>query len=146
MTDNEDVGISPLHEVRDTKFKPGQSGNPAGRPKGSSKAKSRMRTTLTKLYTLEADAIELLRQNMSGKDKEGNKVSAPSKDKMDSAKYVLKAITEFNSMCLKEESLIIDVRDRGKVEDADNMEQESAAPATEAGFFSMEMPTEAVKH
>lgn len=139
----EDVGVSPLEEARDTRFQKGKSGNPAGRPKGSGKAKSRMRTTLTKLYSIESEAIELIRQSMTGKDKDGNPVKDPSKEKVDMAKFVVKAIESLNNTCLREEMAIINVRDKGNNDGADELENNQAAPvATASGAFSMDMPPE----
>lgn len=143
----EDVGVSPLEEERDTRFQKGKSGNPAGRPKGSGKAKSRMRTTLTKLYSIESEAIELIRQSMTGKDKDGNPVKDPSKDKVDMAKFVVKAIESLNNTCLREEMAIINVRDKGNNEGADELESNQSTPvATASGAFSMDMPPEETKH
>lgn len=145
MSEIEDVGISPLEEARDTKFKPGKSGNPAGRPKGSGRAKSRMRTTLTKLYSIESEAIELIRQSMTGKDAKGDPVSKPpTKDKVDMAKFVIKAIESFNNTCLREEMAIIGVRDKGNEAGADELasNQEDGLDATKTGAFSLDMETQ----
>jgi len=139
----EDVSESPLEEVHSTKFKPGQSGNPAGRPKGSGKAKSRMRTTLAKLYSIEGEAVEMIRQSLTGKDKDGNPVPEPAKDKVDMAKFVVKAIESFNNTCLREEMAIIGVRDKGNTDGANELESNQQAPvATASGAFSMDMPTQ----
>lgn len=135
--DKEEVDESPLHSTR---FQPGQSGNPAGRPKGSGKAKSRMRTTLKKLYEIESDAVELLRQSMTGKDKNGNPVSAPAKDKVDMAKFVVKAIESYNNTCLREEMAIIGIRDKGNEKGADELESNQASEKAEnSGTFSMDL-------
>jgi hypothetical protein len=135
----ESVDESPLHSTR---FQPGQSGNPAGRPKGSGKAKSRMRTTLKKLYDIEGDAVELLRQSMTGKDKNGNPVSAPPKDKVDMAKFVVKAIESYNNTCLREEMAIIGIRDKGNESGADELARnQSTEPANASGTFSMDLET-----
>lgn len=134
----EDVGESPLH---DTRFQPGVSGNPAGRPKGSKRARSKMRGTLTKLYAIEEDAIELIRQEMTGKDKDGNKVDPPAKNKVDMAKFIVKAIESLNNTCLREEMAIMGVRDKNK-ENADELEANQAITehATDSGMFSLDMP------
>lgn len=143
MSDNEfseEIDESPLHSTR---FQPGQSGNPAGRPKGSGKAKSRMRTTLKKLYEIEGDAVELLRQSMTGKDKNGNPVSAPAKDKVDMAKFVVKAIESYNNTCLREEMAIIGVRDKGNENGADELERnQQLETADKSGTFSMDLAPE----
>lgn len=148
MSDIEDIGVSPLSEAHSTKFQPGKSGNPAGRPKGSGKAKSRMRTTLTKLYSIESDAIELIRQSMTGKDKDGIAVTkAPTKEKVDMAKFVIKAIESLNNTCLREEMAIIGIRDKGNESGASELEsnQEVGLDATKTGVFSLDMESE-TKH
>ncbi|ANA49248.1 hypothetical protein PMW_123 [Pseudomonas phage phiPMW] len=106
--EDEDVGESPLHAGH---FKPGQSGNPAGRPKGTkNKPRSKMRVTLEKLYTIQDDAIETIRHELTGKDKDGNPVKAPPKTKVDMAKFVVKAIESYNNTCLAEETKILNVK------------------------------------
>lgn len=144
---SEDVSVSPLEEARNGRFQAGVSGNPAGRPKGSGKPKSRMRTTLKKLYDIEGDAVELIRQSMTGKDKDGNKVEAPPKEKVEMAKFVVKAIESYNNTCLREEMAIIGVRDKGNSESADELEaNQQSELATESGAFSLDMPTPTTQH
>lgn len=139
---HESVGESPLV---DTRFQPGTSGNPGGRPKGSkNKPRSRMRTSLEKLYTINDDAIEILRQQMTGKDSNGVKVPAPSKEKVDMAKFVVKAIESYNNTCLREEMAILGVRDKnqeGASDLSENQEDKTPPPA-----FSMDMPDETPIH
>lgn len=142
--EEEDISVSPLHEAveaRDTRFKPGQSGNPKGRPKGSGKAKSRMRTTLKELYGIQGDAIEILRISMTGFDSNGRPAEAP-KDKVDMAKFVVKAIESINNSCLREEGMIINIRDKGNDDGANELESNQVAPADVSGAFSMDMPDE----
>lgn len=141
--EKEDIGESPLHTARDTRFSPGMSGNPAGRPKGSKKPRSRMRGTLTKLYAIEGDAIELIRYAMTGKDENGNAVNAPPKEKVEMAKFVVKAIESLNNTCLREEMAIIGIRDKGNDTGASELEANQAEKtATETGAFSLDMETQ----
>lgn len=133
----ESVGDSPLE---DTKFQPGTSGNPGGRPKGSkNKPRSKMRTSLEKLYTIQDDAIETIRHQLTGKDKDGNTVKPPSKDKVDMAKFVIKAIESYNSSCLSEEKLILGVKEKDPVGGQAMTEnsQDTTPPA-----FSLDMADE----
>lgn len=136
----ESVGDSPL---TDTRFAPGQSGNPGGRPKGSkNKPRSRMRTSLDRLYTIQPDAIEIIRQQMTGKDSDGNPVKPPTKDKVDMAKFVVKAVESYNNTCLREEMAILGVKEKNP-ENATTLSenQEDATPT-----FSLEMLEDEIKH
>lgn len=145
MNDYEDMGESPLHAERDTRFQPGVSGNPAGRPKGSSKKnpRSKMRTQLAKLCELQPDALEILKISMTGKNSQGLPVEV-SKDRVDMAKFVVKSIESLNNTCLREEMAILGVRDKGNEEGARQLEDNQSAEATATGAFSMDM--EETKH
>lgn len=140
---SEDMGVSPLHE-RDTRFQPGVSGNPAGRPKGSkSGPRSKMRTQLVKLCELQPDALEILRISMTGKNSAGEAVNVPSKDKVDMAKFIVKSIESLNNTCLREEMAILGVRDKGNAEGAAQLEDnQKEAEATSTGAFSLDMETQ----
>lgn len=146
MNQYEDMGESPLHAERDshgTRFKPGQSGNPAGRPKGSGtkNPRSKMRTQLVKLCDLQPDALEILRISMTGKNSAGEVVNAPSKDKVDMAKFIVKSIESLNNTCLREEMAILGVRDKGNEEGANQLEENQSAKAVDTGAFSIDMDT-----
>ncbi len=144
MQIEEDVGESPIN---DTRWKAGESANPNGRPKGkaNSKPRSKMRTTLSKLYDIQAEAIELIRQQMTGKDGKGNEVEAPAKDKVDMAKFVVKTIESLNNTCLREEALILGIREKGNPEGAQALEESQAQTAEETGAFSMDQESQ-TKH
>lgn len=137
----EDMGESPLYEERDTRFKPGVSGNPNGRPKGTGKKapKSKMRAQLVKLCTLQDDALEILRISMTGKNSSGEVVSNMTKEKVDMAKFVVKSIESLNNTCLREELAILGVRDKGNEEGASQLETNQQDEATQTGAFSLEM-------
>lgn len=147
LTIEEDIGESPIGN--DTRWEVGQSGNPNGRPKGkaNSKPRSKMRTTLAKLYGIQAEAIELIRQQMTGKDVNGKAVDAPSKDKVDMAKFVVKTIESLNNTCLREEALILGIREKGDVVGATQLEEnQSQQTAEDTGAFSMDMAEDQIKH
>lgn len=142
MNQYEDMGESPLHEERDTRFQPGVSGNPAGRPKGTGKKnpRSKMRTQLAKLCELQPDALEILRISMTGKNSAGEPATM-TKEKVDMAKFVVNKIESLNNTCLREEMAILGVRDKGNDEGARQLE-DNQADATTTGAFSMDMETQ----
>lgn len=138
----DEMGDSPLHE-NDTRFQPGVSGNPAGRPKGSGKKhpRSKMRTQLVKLCGLQDDALEILRISMTGKNSAGEEVTI-EKDKVDMAKFVVKSIESLNNTCLREEMAILGVRDKGDSEGASQLADNQSEKATSTGAFSLDMETQ----
>lgn len=144
---SEEMGDSPLH-ANDTRFRPGVSGNPAGRPKGSGSKnpRSKMRSQLVKLCELQPDALEILRISMTGKNSAGEVTPMPSKEKVDMAKFVVNKIESLNNTCLREEMAILGVRDKGDAEGSRQLEdnQKENSDATSTGAFSLEM--EATKH
>jgi hypothetical protein len=141
---DEDMSVSPLHEERDTRFQPGVSGNPAGRPKGTKRPRSKMRTQLSNLCELQPDALEVLRISITGRNSAGEKVDKPPKDKVDMAKFIVNKIESLNKTCLAEEMAILGVRDRN-AENAQALEenQRETQEATSTGMFSTEMETTA---
>lgn len=137
----EDMGESPLHE-NDTRFQPGVSGNPAGRPKGSKRPRSKMRSQLSKLCELQPDALEILRISMTGKNSAGEDATLPSKEKIDMAKFVVNKIESLNNTCLREEMAILGVRDKGDIEGARQLETNQVdKEATSTGAFCLDMET-----
>lgn len=140
-TEQEDMSVSP---ILDTRFQPGVSGNPNGRPKGSGakRPKSKMRGQLDQMCKLQPDALEIVRQQMTGKDSDGNIVPQPSKEKVDIAKYILNKIESINNSCLREELAILGVQKNDK-EGAAMLEenQQQTEVATASGLFSMDLPT-----
>ena len=85
---------------------------------------------------------------MTGKDQFGKVVEAPAKDKVDMAKFVVKTIESLNNTCLREEALILGIREKGNADGADQLEESQAQQTAEStGAFSMEMATDdQVKH
>lgn len=138
----DEMGDSPLHET-DTRFQPGVSGNPAGRPKGSGKKhpRSKMRTQLVKLCGLQADALEIIRISMTGKNSNGE-VTTIEKEKVDMAKFVVKSIESLNNTCLREEMAILGVREKGDNEGASQLTDNQSETATSTGVFSLDMETQ----
>lgn len=135
-----DVGISPINESNDTRWESGKSANPNGRPKGTGKPKSRMRSTLTKLYAIQGDAIDVLEQVI----KKGDKAQL-TKEQIEAAKFVVKSIESLNNTCLREEMDIQKIREKN-ADAASDLEknQEEPTKATDLPGFSMDM--DSTKH
>lgn len=156
MSYNEDVGESPIRKTTrsETTWKPGESANPEGRVKGSKNAKprSKMRSTLAKLYSLEKEACEIIRLSLQPpikeKDENGKDIGTkPQVDKvqLDTAKFVVKAIESFNNTCLKEEMAILGIKMKDEAsgnELEENQEDKVEAPQG----FSMDMAENTLKH
>lgn len=131
-----------------TAFKKGVSGNCRGRPKAGTektlkgKPRSKMRSTLSKLYDLEGLACDVIKEHLEGKDK---KKTDEEKSRLDVAKFVIKSIESLNNTCLREELAVIGLREKNK-EAADEVEDsQSVEPAGQN--FSLEMAEETlVKH
>ena len=156
MSDNEDVGESPIRKTTrsETTWKPGESANPEGRVKGSKNAKprSKMRSTLAKLYSLEKEACEIIRLSLQTpikeKDENGKEIGTkPQVDKvqLDTAKFVVKAIESFNNTCLKEELAILGIKMKDEPA-GDDLEKNQEAPLEVPQGFSMDMAENTLKH
>ena len=141
----EDMGESPLHE-NDTRFQPGVSGNPAGRPKGSKRPRSKMRSQLVEMCKLQQDALEIIKISMTGKNNLSEvvkKEDRPTKEQVDMAKFIVNKIESLNNTCLREEMNILGVRDKGDVEGARQLESnQTDKEATSTGSFSLDMETQ----
>lgn len=131
-----------------TVWQKGKSANPAGRPKAGTeknpkgKPRSKMRNTLSKVYSLEGIAVENIDKFL--KMEEGD-LTPLQKNQLDMSKWVVKTIESLNTTCLREEMLILGLREKNK-EAADEVEDsQSVEPAGQN--FSLEMAEETlVKH
>lgn len=130
----------------DTQFAKGVSGNAAGRPRGSknSKPRSQMRSTLAQLYPLSKQAIAIIEESLKKKTKE--EMTAVDKERLATARFVVKAIESINASCLREEMTIMGIREkdeRAADEVMEELEQDEVAPSR----FSLNMlPTEEDLH
>lgn len=143
MSDIEDVGESPLNTKRETHWKEGISANPEGRTPGKKnlKRRSRMRQTLTHLYGLQADCIEIIKLSLKPAGKEEDQID---KTRLETAKFVIKAIESFNNTCLKEELAIINLE--GKDPTSADEVKDNQAETTVATNFSMDLLESNLKH
>lgn len=145
-TDIEDVGESPIRKGNDTTWQAGESANPSGRPKGkrSVKPRSKMRTTLSKLYDLQPDAIQIIKDSMKPKfDSEGKKIEV-DKVILETAKYVVNKIESLNNSCLKEEMAIVGLKmkDNEAGDEIEKNQDDVPAPSN----FSLDMIPPTLSH
>lgn len=140
----EDVGESP---IRVTVWQSGESANPDGRPKGkrNTKPRSKMRTTLSKLYDLQKDATDIIRDSLLPKyDSEGKKIEV-DKTVLETAKFVINKIESLNNSCLKEEMAIIGIKLKDQ-ESGNELERNQDVDITAPLNFSLDMPPAEIKH
>lgn len=140
----EDVGESP---IRATVWQAGESANPEGRPKGKRnvKPRSKMRTTLSKLYDLQKDATDIIRDSLLPKyDAEGKKIEV-DKTVLETAKFVINKIESLNNSCLKEEMAIIGIKLKDQ-ESGNDLERNQDVEVPPELNFSLDMPPAAIKH
>ena len=88
----------------ETKWKKGQSSpNPNGRPKGTGRPISKVRSTLNKLKQLEPDAISVIEKSLKGAKGEETEEMV-SKSQVDTAKWIISSIGSLTRTALAEES------------------------------------------
>jgi hypothetical protein len=89
-------------ETKGTAWKPGQSGNMNGRPKGTGRPVSRLRGTLNKLKGIEPEAIAIIEGVVKGD------LANFTKDQIDMAKWIIAQINSLTRGAIAEESFKID--------------------------------------
>ena len=89
----------------------GSSLNPNGRPKGSGRPVSKLRTMLRKLSEMSDSALQNIKDSVEGKDID--------KSVLDSSKYIINTISSLTKSCLQEEQFRYEVK-------KDNEEKEEA--------------------
>lgn len=115
-------------------FKPGRSGNPQGRPKGTGKKVSSLRGLFNKLKKMDQESIDIIQKSLT----EGSTVD---KDKVQTAKWVVTTITTLHKACLAEEEAKTPTsEDEAPVvsDDADKVEDEVDRSKIE-NVFSIDM-------
>lgn len=122
-------------------WRKGQSGNLRGRPtKGTERGKprSRMRNTLTRLHKLEEACFNKIEEILAAAAT--RKLTDTEKIQLDIAKWTLKNIESMNGTCLKEEALIVNMRDKNR-KAADQLKENQALPEEQdiSTRFSMDL-------
>lgn len=122
-------------------WRPGQSGNRAGRPpKGYEKGtpRGRMRNTLTRLHKLEDACFDKIETILALSAE--RKLTDTEKTQLEIAKWTLKNIESMNGTCLKEETLIINMREKNR-KAADQLKENQAIPEEQntPARFSMDL-------
>ena len=113
----------------ETKMRKGQpSLNPKGRPKGTAKPISRLRSTLNKLKGLEPEAVEIIEKIISGAEVD--------KSQADTAKWVISMINTLTKGAIAEESYKLDARERQSVS---KEEQGTGTEGKPSKRFSIQM-------
>jgi len=115
--------------TRTSSWPKGKSGNVGGRPKGSGKPVSKLRSTLARLREIEPMALENIKRSVSGETEIDKEVLANSRWVVTTSVNVLKA-------AMQEELAIQGIREKN-TELADEMETEqSTEPSV---IFSLNM-------
>lgn len=99
-------------------WKPGQSGNPNGRPKGTGKPISRLRSMLKKLEEMSDSALDNIKKSVDGEEVD--------KTILDSSKYVINTVSSLTKACLQEEQFKYEIK-------KDAEEKENRANGTTGG-------------
>ena len=92
--------------VPKTAWKKGKSANPNGRPRGTGKPISRLRSTLNKLKEREQLAVEIIDEVLEGHHEN------LTKEQIEMAKWVLSKIESYTRSAIHEESFKMDVREK----------------------------------
>lgn len=141
MSNEEKVVEERVGWGKTTRWNEGEkSPNPNGRPKGkkSVKPRSKMRSTLAQLYPLSKSAISILEESLKVKSKE--ELSAVDRERISTAKFVVKAIESLNASCLKEELAVLGIREKDK-DMADEIEVDQSEEETTSRFSMTMLPT-----
>lgn len=113
-----------------TKWKEGESGNPRGRPKGSGRPISRLRSTLNKLKRIEPEAIEIIEKVIAGESEDLNK------DQIDMSKWTITMINTLTRGAIAEESF---KEDSNKRKEEESEQKANGTTGTPTKRFSLNM-------
>lgn len=100
-----------------TKWKEGQSGNPAGRPKGTGKKVSRLRRILSQFEEMcKDDAPKIIKDSLDGKP-------VPD-EQLKTAKWVVTTYTAIHKACISEEEVKTKGQPEGESTPADGADED----------------------
>lgn len=106
------------------KWKPGQTGNPNGRPKGKGKPISRLRSTLNKLKELEEDSIRNIGYAIRGVPESEHEEDQVRLDKVqvETSKWLITTLVAVTRAVVAEESSKSEAKSQDADADADKSE------------------------
>jgi len=116
---------------RSTEWKPGQSGNPNGRPRGTGRPVSQLRATLRSLREMEQKALDNIRSSVAGDDVD--------KEVLATSKWVVSNIVTVNRAAVADESLTFNIRQANlarQEEEARRVEEEARKPGGNVRRFT----------
>lgn len=106
------------------------SPNPKGRPKGTGRPVSALRSTLNKLKKLEDKSIENISLVINGENKDENGNPLVSKDQVDLSVKIINMIQAFHKGALAEEQSKIETRNQAESEEEEDDEEVKPPKAT----------------
>lgn len=118
--------------TRETTWQPGQSGNKGGRPKGTGKPISKLRSTIAKLRELEPDALLNIKKSIEGQEVDANSLAT--------SKWLVTTVVSTVKAALSEELAIHGIRQKDN-ELADEAEKEQAEETPQVKFSLVQLPT-----
>lgn len=89
-------------KFKETQWKKGTTGNPAGRPKGTSKPISALRKTLTRLRAMEEKAMQNINDSINGKEVD--------KEALTNSRWLITTMVTVNRAATADEQLTFNVK------------------------------------
>lgn len=119
--------------TRETTWKAGMpSPNKGGRPKGTGKPISKLRSTIAKLRELEPDALLNIKKSIEGQEVDANSLAT--------SKWLVTTVVSTVKAALSEELAIHGIRQKDN-ELADEAEKEQAEETPQVKFSLVQLPT-----
>lgn len=113
---------------KNTQWKDGESGNPRGRPRGTGRAVSRLRKTITALEELADTSVENIKKSVEGEEVD--------KTTLDTSKWVITTIPSLSRAATAEEQLRENVKARQEENDIRVKEAEAEIAKASGGSVS----------